>query len=427
MNIKDIIPKDWKLVRLSEISELITKGTTPTTNGYAYLNEGVNFVKVESIHANGSFIPRMFAHVGDDCHNSFKRSQLKSNDILFTIAGALGRSAVVTDDILPANTNQAVAIIRLKNLDYKNYIFHYLRGNYIKNLIDKINVSTAQANLSLGQINQFEIPLPPLPEQQKIAEILSTVDAKIEVIDQQITETQALKKGLMQRLLTKGIGHTEFKDSVLGEIPKSWEVVRIGDLLEFKNGLNKGKEFFGTGIPIVNYMDVFRNNSLNLDKLKGRVDVDKSEIERFNVKKGDVFFTRTSETVEEIGFSACFTGEVSEAVFSGFILRARPINDKLDLYFKKYCFDSYLTRKEIISKSTCTTRALTNGTILSNVLLLLPPKSEQQKIAYILSSVDDKLEVLSEKKTHYQELKQGLMQQLLTGKIRVKTNNTVTA
>ncbi|MBP0904956.1 restriction endonuclease subunit S [Mariniflexile gromovii] len=420
MNIRKIIPKDWDLVNLSDLTNLITKGTTPTTNGFSYLEEGVNFVKVESIHSNGNFIPSMFAHVGNDCHDSFKRSQLSEGDILFTIAGALGRSAIVTKEILPANTNQAVAIIRLKNFEYKEYIYHYLRGNHIKTLIEKINVSTAQANLSLGQINKFSIPLPPLPEQQKIADILSTVDAKIEVIDQQITETQALKKGLMQRLLTKGIGPTQFKDSPLGKIPVSWEVVKIGDLLEFKNGLNKGKEFFGIGIPIVNYMDVFRNNSLNLQMLKGRVDVDKSEKERFNVKKGDVFFTRTSETVEEIGFSACFTGDVDEAVFSGFILRARPINDKLDLYFKKYCFDSYLTRKEIISKSTYTTRALTNGTILSNVLILLPPKLEQQKIAEILSSVDDKLEVLEEKKTHYQALKQGLMQQLLTGNIRVK-------
>lgn len=196
------IPKSWDTAILSDLTSLITKGTTPTTNGFSYLDDGVNFVKVESIHSNGNFIPSMFAHVGNDCHNSFKRSQLSEGDILFTIAGALGRSAIVIKEILPANTNQAVAVIRLKNGDNRNYIFHYLRGNYVKRLIEKINVSTAQANLSLGQINKFKIPIPPPYEQHKIAEILNSVDKKLEILNEKKTNYQELKQGLMQQLLT---------------------------------------------------------------------------------------------------------------------------------------------------------------------------------------------------------------------------------
>lgn len=196
------IPISWEVEELTDLTSLITKGTTPTTNGFSYLDDGVNFVKVESIHSNGSFIPSMFAHVGNDCHDSFKRSQLSKGDILFTIAGALGRSAIVRKEILPANTNQAVAIIRLKNADNRNYIFHYLRGDYVKRLIEKINVSTAQANLSLGQINKFKIPIPPTNEQNKITEILSSIDDKLNILDDKKTNYQELKKGLMQQLLT---------------------------------------------------------------------------------------------------------------------------------------------------------------------------------------------------------------------------------
>jgi type I restriction enzyme S subunit len=105
----------WQTRKLGDLSELITKGTTPTSVGYAFVPNGINFVKVESISENGHFIKSMLAHITRECHDALGRSQLKSGDILFSIAGALGRTAPVTDEIVPANTNQALAIVRLKN------------------------------------------------------------------------------------------------------------------------------------------------------------------------------------------------------------------------------------------------------------------------------------------------------------------------
>lgn len=99
-----------KRVKLSDISELITKGTTPTTLGYEFQDEGVNFLKIECFDENGAFIENKIAHISDECNNKLKRSQLQAGDILFSIAGAIGRVAVVTEQMLPANTNQALAI-----------------------------------------------------------------------------------------------------------------------------------------------------------------------------------------------------------------------------------------------------------------------------------------------------------------------------
>jgi len=158
------IPKNWNLIKLSDLCDRITKGTTPTKLGFNYLEEGINFVKVESITESGSFISNMFGHIGSDCNEAMTRSKLKVNDLLFSIAGALGRVAIVHQEFLPANTNQALAIIRLKNFDYLKFIFHYLKGTSISSHIRKINVSTAQANLSLNDLNNFYIPLPPIPE-----------------------------------------------------------------------------------------------------------------------------------------------------------------------------------------------------------------------------------------------------------------------
>ena len=207
-----------------------------------------------------------------------------------------------------------------------------------------------------------------------------------------------------------------YKDTKIGRIPKNWEVLKLGDIFTFKNGLNKAKEFFGYGIPIVNYMDVYSNEGVYLKDLKGRVHLTSNEIDRFNIKKGDVFFTRTSETKEEIGYATVLLEDIKDGVFSGFVLRARSESNKLNLLFKKYCFSSNIARKQIYAKSTISTRALTNGGSLSLVTIPLPPLPEQQKIAAILSTVDEQISTTDNIIEKSKELKKGLIQRFFLNK-----------
>jgi type I restriction enzyme, S subunit len=211
----------------------------------------------------------------------------------------------------------------------------------------------------------------------------------------------------------------EYKKTNAGIIPEEWEAVQFGSLFTFKNGLNKEKQFFGKGTPIVNYMDVFGRPGLKNRDLRGRVTLSKTEIDRFNVRKGDVFFTRTSETTEEIGISAVMLDSPKETVFSGFILRARPLDNSLEDEFKQFCFANSSVRSQIVSTSTYTTRALTNGRLLSNVWLALPPKNEQLAIAIALSDVDALLDGLDRLIAKKRDINQAAMQQLLTGKTRL--------
>ncbi len=206
-------------------------------------------------------------------------------------------------------------------------------------------------------------------------------------------------------------------------IPTNWQLIELGDLFEFRNGLNKEKQAFGDGTPIVNYVDVYKSNYIETTELKGRVTLSQSEINRFEVRKGDVFFTRTSETIEDIGLAAVVIDEPKDTVFSGFLLRARPKNNKLDLLFKKYCFSTFQVRKEIIRKSTYTTRALTNGTYLSQVVLLLPPIEEQRIIAHVLSSWDEAIDKIQALIVQKELCRKWLMQNLLTGKKRLRGFN----
>jgi type I restriction enzyme S subunit len=198
------IPEEWEVFNLGKLTETITKGTTPTTYGFKFTEAGINFVKVESIDENGNFIWDNIPHISEETNNALNRSILREFDILFSIAGALGRVATVGKKLLPANTNQALSIIRLKEngIAVVDYIKYYLMGPLIQGYIKRIAVQSAQANLSLKQVNDFIISLPSIREQEEIVEILSCVDSEIKQESNHKRELELAKKGLMQVLLT---------------------------------------------------------------------------------------------------------------------------------------------------------------------------------------------------------------------------------
>ncbi len=160
---------EWPIVDVRSVSERITKGTTPTTAGHSYQTEGIVFLKVESIAEDGTLLPSKFAFISEACHAEQLRSQLKARDVLFSIAGALGRVAIVPAEILPANTNQALSIITPDHDKiYCRYLAHALRTPSIMAQAERQKTGVAQYNLSLQQVGDLTIPLPPLDTQQAI-------------------------------------------------------------------------------------------------------------------------------------------------------------------------------------------------------------------------------------------------------------------
>ena len=187
---------NWETVRLKDLTEHITKGTTPKK----FENSGVYFIKIEGLDGQ-TFNKEKCLYISQQTHeNELKRSILKENDILFAIAGSIGKVGFVTNDILPANTNQAFAIIRLKDLNSLTYIFHILNSSMMKNYINQQVSVGAQPNLNLEQMGNFKFKLPNLEEQKKIADFLSAIDVKIESLSKQINQTQNFKKGLLQQM-----------------------------------------------------------------------------------------------------------------------------------------------------------------------------------------------------------------------------------
>ncbi|NLL07062.1 MAG: hypothetical protein GX270_15065 [Clostridiaceae bacterium] len=210
----------WKTVRLGDVATLITKGTTPTTIGFEFENTGVNFIKVESITDTSVFVKEKFNHISYECNEKMKRSMLCKNDILFSIAGALGRTAIVNESILPANINQALALVRIPEV-YVNYRYVELalKSSIVYKQFQKQKQGVAQLNLSLKNISDLQIPLPPFDVQKHIAD---TLDKAQKIIDGNKKQLEELDN------LIKAIFYDMFGDPVANE--KGWEISQIKEL-----------------------------------------------------------------------------------------------------------------------------------------------------------------------------------------------------
>lgn len=217
--------------------------------------------------------------------------------------------------------------------------------------------------------------------------------------------------------------NTTYKQTSIGLIPSDWEVKRLGEVGELKNGINKDKNDFGFGFPMVNLMDVFGINRIYKNNINlGLVNANERDIKEFSLKKGDVLFIRSSVKPTGVGLTTLICDDLENTTYSGFIIRFRD-NDYLNLEYKAHCFSDENFRKRLLNKSTISANANINQVALNGLKLAVPPLPEQQKIATILSTWDIAIDNV---KLIIEELKvrnKGLTQKLLTGKMRVSGFN----
>lgn len=207
-----------------------------------------------------------------------------------------------------------------------------------------------------------------------------------------------------------------YKRTELGVIPEDWGVVALGDIGSFKNGINKNKEAFGHGFPLINLMDVFGTNKISSTKGLELIDSSDSERKNYSLEKGDVLFIRSSVKPSGVGLTAVIQENLRETVFSGFLIRFRD-NGGINTDYKKHCFYEGAFRERVINASTVSANTNINQDNLKRILLVLPPtREEQEAIAQALSDVDALIGSLEQLITKKRHLKQGTMQHLLTPK-----------
>jgi type I restriction enzyme S subunit len=412
------IPVEWDMVQLCDHCELITKGTTPTSIGRNFVNCGIKFLKAESISEAGITISDKIAFIDELTHKMLKRSQLASGDLLVSIAGVLGRVGRIEDADLPANINQALAVVRLKkdtSLD-RNFLFHCLRSQSIEKKIKNINVKAAQANISLQDVRNFQIPLPPLPEQKKIATILSSVDDAIRSTQAVIDQARTLKKGLLGQLLTRGIGHKRFKQTEIGEIPVEWEVKTLGEICErIMDGTHFSPKTKSGPRPYLTSKNI-RMGYIDLSNLSFISEEEHREIyQKCPVLPDDILLTKDGANT---GNCAINSLEYPFSLLSS-VAVLRPKSHIITGSFLYQCIASDAGQKSIVG--AVAGQAITRITLekINRFIMPLPPLPEQKQIAEILSGVDAVIRQNSDLVAQLKQTKAGLMQDLLTGRKRV--------
>ena len=187
--------KGWKVKRLGDLCEVITKGTTPSSLGFSFVEKGINFLKVESFNSDETLNEAKIFHITKECDAALQRSRLEANDILMCIAGATcGRLAIVPSSVIPANTNQAFGIIRLKDKEqsFHRYIYSFLHSSFIRDSVNELMKGVAQPNLTLAHLRGFCILLPPPALQNEFAQKIETIVKQKELLKQSIRETETL-------------------------------------------------------------------------------------------------------------------------------------------------------------------------------------------------------------------------------------------
>ncbi|MDA8866267.1 restriction endonuclease subunit S [Porticoccaceae bacterium] len=412
---------DTLKISLHEIIEEPISGTRPK-GGVNFDGEIPSFGG-ENVTMEGGLTYYPVKKVSLDFFNQMNRGQLQELDVLINKDGAnTGKSTIYRKS--PYNRaciNEHLFILRGKPSQLDQVYFHYLlQSSEIKQGIERKITGSAQPGLNSQFCRNFPIEIVPLPEQKKIASILTSVDEVIENTQKQIDKLQDLKKATMNELLTKGIGHTEFKDSELGRIPKSWEVYALSEIGTFSKGRGiSKKETLLEGVPCLRYAEIYTVYDFYIKTFKSFISPITAESSR-KLIKNEIIFAGSGETVEDIGKSVAFTLDC-DAYVGGDSVVFSP-RSGLDSIFLSYQLNDNIRRRMLrkLGQGSSVIHIYSSG--LQEVLVSLPPLSEQKKIASILISMGEAIEEKLEESRKLQSLKKSLMQDLLTGKVRVMVN-----
>lgn len=391
-----LIPEDWEIILLNELATKIGSGITPTGGSTVYKEDGRPFVRSQNI-GWGNLLLDDIVFIDDETHQIFPNTEIKFNDVFLNISGAsIGRSSFANEKLVGGNVNQHVCIIRVieKKLN-PLFLNLFLLSQNGQKQIDSFQSGGNRQGLNIGQIKTFQIPLPPtLSEQTAIATALADADAFIRNLEKLIAKKRLIKQGAMQELLSPKEG---------------WEVKRLGEIFDFKQGIQ---------CPVEKQYLAQKSGFKRFIRI---VDLTQStELPRFiedpgsshHIKKEDLFMVRYG--------NPGFLGFGYEGVIANNLFRLIPkIVHSSSFFF-------HLLRNKgdaIIQLSSSTTMAALNFTSLRSLLISYPKSIETQThIATILSDMDSEIATLEEKLSKYQQVKAGMMQSLLTGKIRLVGN-----
>ena len=397
------VPDGWEIKNVNDLFH-VKNGTTPSTKKMSYWENGsINWFTPADLSKlkEKKHVTESKRKITKDALDKCNLTLMPQNSLILSCRAPVGYVAILNEK---STFNQGCKGLIAKSplVNYTYYLYCLL---YSKKKLQAISGGSTFKELSKSAFLKFIVLYPPFEEQQKIADILSKVDEQIDFTGKIIDKTEELKKGLMQKLLTKGIGHAKFKKTELGEIPEKWDIIKQGDVVKFINGrAYKLSEWEKSGIPVIRLQNLtgsgttFYYSNLKLDSKQ-------------YVEDDDLLYMWSASFGPYIwhGPKAIYHYHIWKIICGEKI-------DKMFMFYNLYKITNIMRNQMHGMAMLHITKAKMEGQ-----KIILPPIDEQKQIVTILSKVDEQITDNKKELENLKELKKGLMQDLLTGKVRVTT------
>lgn len=398
------IPSDWEVKRFEDVVDIDKEslnGNTPKDYEFDY----ISLSDVDSDDFKIETTKQVFASAP-----SRARRIVKQGDILMsTVRPNLKGFSLIRNEVKDLIASTGFAVITAKQCS-NEYLFQYLFNSGIERQFYKLLVGSNYPAINSLDVRKLKIPLPPLPEQKAIARVLSTADAAIHTTEKLIAQKELRKKWLMQQLLT---GKKRLK-GFRGE----WKEVKLGSIGKFSKGKGILKEqVIDSGLPCIRYGEIYTTHNFVIKEFKSFI-TEEAAAESQRIKKGDILFAGSGETLEEIGKSVAFVG--NEIAYAGGDIIILSTNEKVDAECLSYILECDYVRRQKRKHGQGHSVVHIYPSDLAELKITCPSREEQTAIAQVLQAADKEISLLKAKAEKLREQKKWLMQVLLTGKVRLK-------
>lgn len=409
------LPEDWNVIPIKDIAATIRSGGTPRRGNPEFWGGDIPFALIEDITSSGTYLTNTNEKISQSGLANSSAWLVPKGAVLLTMYATIGATAI---NAIPLATNQAILAIVPKPEYASEFLAYALNAH--KTALSARNVQATQKNINKGIVESFLIPVPPFAEQRRIAHVLSTVQTAVEQQERLIALTRELKSALMHKLFTEGVRGEKQKETEIGLVPESWDVKPLESVIvSLDYGTSVKCDYVPDGFPVLRIPNVV-GGSIDTGDLK-RGALQKNEIEKLRLMKGDLLFVRTNGVQSNAGRCSIFNDEVKDCYFASYLIRVRLDTSQLIPEFL-----NEFSRTEI-GKSLLSGRAvrtadgkynINSGTIKS-ILVPVPDIDEQREIAQKLTLIEQKTSLHSHRQSLLQELFRTLLYQLMTCQVRV--------
>lgn len=389
---------EWEVVDMIYLFPTITNGFVGTATPF-YVESGVKYLQGKNIKEN-SISPNGLIFINQEFHNKQKKSQLSIGDLLMVQSGHVGECAVVTTEFVNANCH-ALLIAKPNNRPFSKFYSYFFYSPKGKKRIHKITTGNTIKHILASDLKNIEVPFPAFQEQQKVASFLLAVDDKIQQLTKKKSLLEKYKKGAMQQIFSQQI---RFKDENGQEFPK-WEEKTLGEVHKIYDGTHMTPKYVEEGIPFYSVEHVTADNFSNTKFISP--EVFEKENKRVKLERGDILMTR----IGDIGTSKYLSWDVKASFYVSLALIKQSKNSNseyIDHYIKSAHFQKELHQRTI---HVAFPKKINLGEI-GNCIVKFPSIEEQNKIAIFLSSIDNKINLVSKHLEQTKQFKKGLLQQM---------------